>query len=58
MDRRVALLNIAHFKEKLASEKDEVERARLQALLKEEEAKLAAILDTRRNPPAPDGGNA
>ena len=48
MERRVALLNIAHFKDRLKEAKDEAERLRLTALLREEEAKLQAIMEERR----------
>ncbi len=54
MDRRVALLNIRHFKEKLETTVDESERTKLKALLKEEEAKLAAILESRRGDSSSD----
>lgn len=48
VDRRIALFNIAHFKERLGEIEDETERRRVTALLKEEEAKLAAIMERRR----------
>lgn len=47
MDRRVALLNIAHFRERLKTVDDETERQRLTALLEEEEAKLSVIMERR-----------
>lgn len=43
MDKTIALLNIAHFREKLETETDETTRQLLQRLLAEEEAKLAAV---------------
>jgi hypothetical protein len=45
MDGTVARLNIAHFRKKLADEKDEAKRRTLLSLLAEEEAKLAALAD-------------
>jgi hypothetical protein len=42
-DRFVAALNIRHFKDKLAVEKNEVERLLLLKLLAEEEARLATL---------------
>ena len=48
MDRRVALLNIAHFKERLKDAVDDAKRRRLTALLHEEEAKLEATVKQRR----------
>ncbi len=47
MDRMVARLNIAHFREKLATEQDEMKRQMLLRLLaeEEEEAKLAVLDD-------------
>ena len=41
MDRRVAKLNIVHYKRLLESETDETRRQTLMRLLAEEEAKLA-----------------
>jgi len=46
MDKAIAKLNIAHFREKLAAEQDEVKRQTLLRLLAEEEAKLAALEDS------------
>ncbi len=43
MDRFIAHANIAHLREKLASEQDETKRQMLLRLLAEEEAKLAAL---------------
>ncbi len=45
VDKFIAQLNIAHFREKLATEKDETKRQMLLRLLGEEEAKLALALD-------------
>ncbi len=45
MDRTIARLNIAHFREKLATERDETTRHTLRRLLAEEEAKLAGLDD-------------
>ncbi len=45
MDRMVARLNIAHYREKLTVERDEAKRQMLLRLLAEEEAKLAALDD-------------
>ncbi len=45
MDRMIARLNIAHYREKLASEIDETKRQMLLRLLAEEEAKLATLND-------------
>jgi hypothetical protein len=42
MNRRVAQLNIEHFRKKLAVETDATKREMLLRLLAEEEAKLAA----------------
>lgn len=42
MDKRVARLNIDHYRKLLATEIDETKRRTLQQLLAEEEAKLAA----------------
>jgi len=43
MDKTIAQLNIAHFREKLKTETDEAKRQTLRRLLAEEEAKLAAL---------------
>jgi hypothetical protein len=43
MDKAIAQLNIAHFREKLETETDETKRQTLLRLLAEEEAKLAAL---------------
>jgi hypothetical protein len=43
MDRFVARENIAHLRDKLATEQDEVKRQTLLRLLAEEEAKLAVL---------------
>ncbi len=43
MDKFVARLNIEHYRKKLATETDEAQRQKLQRLLAEEEAKLAAL---------------
>lgn len=43
MDKTIARLNIAHFREKLTTEQDETKRQILRRLLAEEEAKLAAL---------------
>ncbi len=45
VDKFIAQLNIAHFREKLATEQDATKRQMLLRLLGEEEAKLAAALD-------------
>lgn len=45
MDRFIARANIAHLREKLATERDEAKRQILQRLLAEEEAKLASLDD-------------
>lgn len=45
MDKTIARLNIAHFREKLATEQDPKSRQTLLRLLAEEEAKLAALND-------------
>jgi len=42
MDKRVARLNIEHYRKLLGTEVDEAKRRTLQRLLAEEEAKLAA----------------
>lgn len=44
MDKRVAQLNIEHFRQELARESDPARRARLRELLEEEERKLKAVL--------------
>ena len=41
MDKRIARLNIAHYRDKLVTEQDETRRQILLRLLAEEEAKLA-----------------
>ena len=43
MERMIARLNIAHYREKLATETDETKRQMLLRLLAEEEAKLATL---------------
>ena len=43
MDKQIAKLNIAHFRELLATERGEKMRQTLLQLLAEEEAKLAAL---------------
>ena len=48
MDEFIAKANIQHFKEKLATEKDEAKRKLLLQLLAEEEQKLAAALRRKR----------
>ncbi len=45
MDKTIARLNIAHYRHKLATERDEMKRQMLVRLLAEEEAKLAALDD-------------
>jgi len=45
MDRSIARLNIAHFRERLKTESDETTRQTLLRLLAEEESKLAALDD-------------
>ena len=42
MDKRIARLNIDHYRKLLATEGDETNQRALQQLLAEEEAKLAA----------------
>lgn len=49
MDKQIAKLNIAHFRELLATERDEIRRQTLLQLLAEEEAKLAADALGKRN---------
>ena len=49
MDEFIAKANIQHFKEKLATEKDEGKRKVLLQLLAEEEQKLAAALRRKRD---------
>ena len=44
MDETVARLNIAHFRRKLAEERDETKLRLIRQLLAEEEAKLAALM--------------
>jgi hypothetical protein len=48
VDRTIAQLNIAHFREKLKTETDETKRQTLLRLLAEEEAKLAALNPARK----------
>ena len=50
MDDRVCIarLNIEHYRQKLLTEQDEATRQRISQLLPEEEAKLAALSDPRR----------
>jgi hypothetical protein len=43
MDKTIAQLNIAHFREKLETETDETTRRLLRRLLADEEANLAAL---------------
>jgi len=43
VDKTIAQLNIAHFRDKLKTETDETTRQTLLRLLAEEEAKLAAL---------------
>ena len=43
MDKRIARLNINHYRDKLATEQDETRRQILLRLLAEEEAKLAML---------------
>ncbi len=43
MDKFIARANIAHYREKLATETDETERQTVLRLLAEEEAKLATL---------------
>jgi hypothetical protein len=43
VDRKIAELNIEHFRKLLATETDETKRRTLLRLLAEEEAKLAAL---------------
>ena len=45
MDKAIARLNIAHFREKLVTEQDETKRQTLLRLLAQEEAKLATCDD-------------
>jgi hypothetical protein len=45
MDKSIARLNIAHFRQMLATEQDEMKRQTLIRLLVEEEAKLASLND-------------
>ncbi len=44
VDKFIAQLNIAYYREKLATEQDEAKRQTLLRLLAEEEAKLATAL--------------
>ncbi len=48
VDKFIAQLNIAYYREKLATEQDEAKRQTLLRLLAEEEAKLATALGSRR----------
>jgi hypothetical protein len=52
MDKTIARLNIAHFREKLTTEQDPSLRQMLLRLLAEEETKLAALnaLPNKRKP--------
>jgi hypothetical protein len=43
MDRYVARLNIEHFRDQLAKERDPVKRERLRRMLEQEAAKLAEL---------------
>lgn len=45
MDKGIAKLNIEHFRDKLATERNETKRQTLLRLLAEEDAKLAALED-------------
>lgn len=47
MDEAIARLNIEHFQQRLAAEKDEAKRQTIQRLLAEEERKLAAVLKAK-----------
>ncbi len=47
MDKRIADLNIEHFRKLLASETDPAKRQTLLRLLREEEMKLALACETR-----------
>ena len=49
MDRTVAKLNIEHFRQKLAQERDPAQRAKLQEMLEEEERKLKILLARERD---------
>lgn len=49
MDRKVAKLNIEHFRQKLAEESDPAQRTRLQERLEEEERKLQTIVARERD---------
>jgi len=51
MDQRVliAQLNIEHYRNKLATEQDGATRRTINCLLAEEEAKLAALNDPRKD---------
>ena len=46
MERTIANLNIEHFRQKLGTETDETKRRTLAQLLSEEQAKLAALVET------------
>jgi hypothetical protein len=48
MDKKVAKLNIEHYKRLLASETDAVKRESIARLLAEEEVKLAKLLKERK----------
>jgi hypothetical protein len=48
MDKKVAKLNIEHYKRLLASETDETKRESIARLLAEEEVKLAKISKERK----------
>lgn len=47
MDKYVAGLNIQHYRELIAKEKDETKRQQLSRLLAEEEAKLEQLLKNK-----------
>ncbi len=47
MDRTISRLNIEHYRRKLATEQDETTRQTLMHLLAEEQAKLAALDNSR-----------
>jgi len=46
VDKAVAHLNIEHYRKLLVTETDQAKRATLHRLLAEEEAKLAALMNT------------
>ncbi len=46
MDKAVAHLNIEHYRKLLVTETDQAKRETLHRLLAEEEAKLAALMNT------------